>query len=524
MKLLIIGGVAGGASAAARARRLDESAEIVLIEKGEHISFANCGLPYHVGGTITARGSLIVMSPEAFKTRTNIDVRTSHEAIFIDRQTKKVRIVEKPTGREYDEAYDKLILAPGSKPVRPSIPGIDDPDVLTLWNIPDMDAIIKRIEAGSGSSVVVGGGFIGLEIAENLRKRGVETSLVEMLPQLMPPMDPEMSKPIEAILTANGVALHLNNGVVRIERENGELTVHLKSGGKLHAGFVVMSVGVTPNSELAKKAGLELGQRGGIVVDSHLRTSDPDIFAVGDAIQVNDLTLNKPAMIPLAGPANRQGRMAAANALGGSESYKGSLGTAVCKVFDLSVASVGANEKRLRQEGIEYQKLYLHPFSHASYYPGAEMMHVKVLFGRDGRLLGSQIVGRAGVDKRIDVLATAMRGGMKVADLEELELAYAPPYGSAKDPINFIGFNAVNILSGNSRVAYADEIPKDSFLLDGPPARGVRVWRDPRGCQHPSWEAKVAFPGAAQGQADCRLLPCRSPWLSGRAHSPPERV
>ncbi len=466
MKLVIVGGVAGGASAAARARRLSEDAQIVLFEKGPHISFANCGLPYHIGETITERGNIVLLPPEALKGRAGIDVRIRQEVIDIDRAAKKIRVRNAADGAEYDESYDKLILSPGSRPIRPPIPGVDDPDVLTLWTIPEMDEIKKRVDAGKRRAVVVGGGFIGLEIAENLIARGVETSLVELLPQVLPPLDPEMVRPLEETLARHGVALHLKSGVTRIDRADGALKILLQDGSVLTADFVVMAAGVRPNVELAKGAGLAIGAAGGIAVDEHMRTSDPDIFAVGDAIQVKDLVLGTPAMIPLAGPANKQGRIAADNAFGASESYKGTIGTSIVKVFELAAASAGPSEKKLRQAGIAYEKLYLHPFSHASYYPGAGMMCMKILFAPDGRLLGAQVVGVDGVDKRVDVLATAIRAGMKVGDLEELELAYAPPYSSAKDPVNFVGFAASNILKGDTKVAHADAIPDGALLLD----------------------------------------------------------
>jgi NADPH-dependent 2,4-dienoyl-CoA reductase/sulfur reductase-like enzyme/rhodanese-related sulfurtransferase len=473
VKLVIIGGVAGGASAAARARRLDERAEIVLFERGEHISFANCGLPYHVGETIPKRGSLLVMTPGRFKARAGIDVRVRHEVTAIDPAAHTVTALDLQTREIRVESFDKLILSPGATPIRPRIPGIDDPLVATLWTLADMDRIKAQVDAGARRVVVVGGGFIGLELAENLRQRGVGVTIVEMAPQLLSTLDAEMTAPLASELAEHGVDVMLSRTVTAIRRDipagphatAPELRVGLGDGRELPADLVVLATGVRPNSELAGAAGLAIGPRGGIVVDSRLRTSHPDIFAVGDAIQVTD-ALGNPAQIPLAGPANRQGRIAADNAFGGDREYRVTFGTSVVKLFRLTAAGTGATEKALRQAGIPYGKIYLHPYSHATYYPGARMMHLKLLFARDGRILGAQIVGRDGVDKRIDVLATAMQAGATVFDLQNLELAYAPPYGSAKDPVNFAGFVAANALSGRTDLAHADALPEGALLLD----------------------------------------------------------
>jgi len=468
MKVVIVGGVAAGASAAARLRRLDEHAEIVLFERGEDVSFANCGLPYHVGGVIAERQSLLVMPPARFKGRMAVDVRVRHEVVAIDRAAHAVRFVNLATGESGSEPYDKLLLATGSTPLRPPLPGVDDPDVLTLWTMKDMDAIKQRAEGETRRAVVIGGGFIGLEAAENLRRRGVAVTLVELLPQVLPTLDPELATALHAELTENGVALRLGTAVEGFERtaRNG-LVVRLRGGGTLEADLVVLSVGVRPNAELAKAAGLPVGDRGGIVTDGTMRTADPDIYAVGDAIQVTDPVLGVPTQIPLAGPANRQGRLAA-DAMSGIAvtPYRGTWGTSIVKIFGLAAASVGASEKALKRAGVAFEKIYLHPFSHATYYPDAQMMHLKLLFSREGRILGAQAVGRDGVDKRIDVLATAMQAGLKVTDLARLELAYAPPYGSAKDPVNFAGFVAENVLSDMTRLAYADAIPAGACLLD----------------------------------------------------------
>jgi NADPH-dependent 2,4-dienoyl-CoA reductase/sulfur reductase-like enzyme len=468
MKVVIIGGVAGGASAAARLRRLDEKAEIVLFERGEYVSFANCGLPYHMGGVIAERDKLLVMTPERFKARLAVDLRLRHEVVSIDRAARTVRALNVVTGETVTETYDKVLLATGSTPVRPPLPGADDPDVMTLWTMGDMDAIKARAEEDVKRAVVVGGGFIGLEAAENLRHRGVEVTLVELLPQVLPAIDPEMAAWLHKELGQNGVALRLGAAVERFSRDlKGQLRVHLKGGEALETELVVMSVGVRPNSALARDAGLAIGERGGIVTDGAMRTSDPDIYAVGDAVQVTDPVLGVLTQIPLAGPANKQGRLAA-DALAGLPvaPYRGTWGASIVKVFGLTAASVGASEKALKRAGAAYEKVYLHPFSHATYYPGAQMMHLKLLFSRDGRVLGAQIVGGEGVDKRIDVLATAMQAGLTVAALERLELAYAPPFGSAKDPVNFAGYVAGNVLSGTVHQVFADALPAGALLLD----------------------------------------------------------
>jgi len=472
MKVAIIGGVAGGASAAARARRLDETAEIVLFEQGEYISFANCGLPYHVGEAIPRRDSLLVMTPARFIARTGVDVRIRQEVTAVDPAAHTLSIMDRATGNTYTESYDKLILSPGAGPIRLDVPGADDPAVMMLWTLPDMDRIKARVDAGIQRAVVVGGGFLGLELAENLRLRDVEVVLVEMLPQVMPPLDPEMAQPLIAELERNGVKVLLGSTVTAVRRlaDRGgsgtpEVVVGLGDGREFPADLVVFAIGVRPNSSLAKSAGLATGERGGIVVNARLQTSHPDIYAIGDAIQITD-ALGLSSQIPLAGPANRQGRISADNVFGAEREYKTTFGTSVVKVFDMTAACTGATEKALRKAGVPHEKVYLHPYSHATYYPGARMMHLKLLFTREGRILGAQIVGNDGVDKRIDVLATAMQAGLTVYDLQELELAYAPPYGSAKDPVNFAGFVASNLLRGETQVVHADALPEGSLLLD----------------------------------------------------------
>jgi len=465
-KLVIIGGVAGGASAAARARRLDENLQITVFERGKYISYANCGLPYHLSGAIPARESLLLMSPELFNERFNVQINTSHLVTAIHPGEHRVSVRNLVTGLEFTEDYDKLILSPGSSPVIPRIPGVEDRDVYVLWTIPDMDAIKGRISPGR-SAVVVGGGFIGVEVAENLAEAGVQTTLVEMQTTILPPLDDEMTVPLEKALVQNGVNLRTSSSVSAFRRNSNGLFVELNTGESIPVDFAVMSVGVRPNGELAGEAGIEVTQTGSIVVNERMETSIKDIFAVGDAVQVTDPVTGKKACIPLAGPANRQGRIAAENALGGNSIYRGTIGTSIVKVFHLAAGSTGANEKTLMAAGIDYRKLYIHPVSHASYYPGAARMSIKLLFSpKKGVILGMQAVGEDGIDKRLDVVATAIRNDLTVHDLEDLELSYAPPFGSAKDAVNYAGFVAVNMLSGLTEQVYPDDIPDNCFLLD----------------------------------------------------------
>jgi len=449
MKLLIVGGVAGGASAAARSRRLSEGAEIVVFERGPDVSFANCGLPYYVGGEIAERDKLLVTTPQQLRTRFNLDVRTRTSVEGIDRAAKKVRVRDLTSGREYEETYDKLLLAPGAAPLRPPLPGIDSPGIFTLRNLQDVDRIKERVDRGVRQAVLLGGGFISLELAENLVRRGVATTVVEKNDQILTPFDREMTTPIAGHLAAKGVTLLLGQTAEGFEETHDGLVVVLKSGQRLPAQLVVVGVGVRPENELAVDAGLEVGPRGGIRVNDRLQTSDPDIYAVGDAIEVTDFVTGDPAQVPLAGPANRQGRIAADNIFGRDTAYRGTQGTAIVGFFDRTAAITGSSEKSLRRADLPFRKVYVHPTHHAGYYPGAEPMTLKVLFHPEtGKLLGAQAVGGAGVDKRIDVLAVAIQAGMTVFDLEEMELAYAPQYGSAKDPINMAGFVAGGLLRG----------------------------------------------------------------------------
>ena len=460
VKIVIVGGVAGGASTAARARRLSETAEIIILERDDYVSFANCGLPYHIGGEITEREALLLQTPTSLKTTLNLDVRTGHEVKVIDRAAKIVTVHDRAKGQDYQESYDKLVLTQGANPVRPPLPGIDHPRLFTLRNIPDMDAIKAVVDQGAQRAVVVGGGYIGMEIAEALRHRALAVDLVEMLPQVMPPLDPEMSNDLGYHMESHGVTLHLGVTAKSFADEDGQMSVHLSDGTTLLCDLAIMAVGVRPASSLAQQAGLELGPRGGIKVDGHMRTSDPDVYAAGDMVEVTDTVTGEQVILPLAGPANRQGRIVADHIFGRPSSYHSTQGTAVLKVFEMTGGCTGASEKVLRRSQIPFEKVYIHPSGHAGYYPGTAPMQLKLLFTPDtGRILGGQIVGYDGVDKRLDVLATAIRAGMTVYDLEELELAYAPPYGSAKDPINMAGFVAANLLRGDVRFWYSEEYP-----------------------------------------------------------------
>ncbi len=450
MKLLIVGGVAGGASAAARSRRLSENAEIILFERGPDVSFANCGLPYYVGGEIAERAKLLVTTPEQLRIRFNLDVRIRTSVEAIDRSAKKVRVRDLASGREYEETYDKLLLAPGAAPMRPTLPGIDLPGIFTLRNLQDVDHIKATVDRGVKQAVLLGGGFISLELAENFVRRGVATTVVEKNDQILTPFDREMTTPIAEHLATKGVSMLLGQTAEGFEQTPDGLMVCLQSGQRLPAQLVVVGIGVRPENMLAVDAGLEVGPRGGIRVNDLLQTSDPDIYAVGDAIEVTDFVSGDPMQVPLAGPANRQGRIAADNIFGRATKYRGTQGTAILGFFDRTVAMTGNSEKSLRRSNRPFRKVYVHPTHHAGYFPGAEQMTLKVLFHPEtGTLLGAQAVGGAGVDKRIDVLAVAIQAGMTVFDMEEMELAYAPQYGSAKDPINMAGFVAGGLLRGD---------------------------------------------------------------------------
>ena len=460
MKVVIVGGVAGGASAAARLRRLDESAEIIMFERGEYISFANCGLPYYIGGEITKKSALTLQTPQSFNARFNVDVRVNSEVTSIDPKAKTVTVRSKDRG-EYTESYDKLILSPGAAPIRPPMEGADNARVFTLRNIPDTIKIREYVEEEfPESAVVVGGGYIGVEMAENLKNAGVAVTIVELADHVIAPLDYDMACDVHRYLKEKGVGLILKNGVQAIKEEGGKLKLTL-SDGEIETDMVIMAVGVRPDTALAKEAGLELNKRGAIVVNEHMLTSDPDIYAVGDAVEVTDFVTGEKADIPLAGPANKQGRIAADNICGIPTTYKNTLGSAVLKIFDMTVATTGVNERAAKAAGLDYDKVYTYSNSHASYYPGSTGMSIKTLYEKGtGKILGAQIVGFDGVDKRCDVLATAIRAGMTAKDLTELELCYAPPFGSAKDPVNFVGYVIENTLAGRVKNFFWDDVAK----------------------------------------------------------------
>ena len=497
-KTLIIGGVAAGAGSAARLRRLDENAQIVLLERGGFISYANCGLPYHVGDVIKARESLLVTPVEVMRGRYNVDVRICNEALSIDRNNKTVLVKNHITGEEYIESYDKLVIATGSSPLRPRIPGIDSPRILTLWTVPDTDHIRELIRGlGTKSAVVVGGGFIGLEMAENLHHAGLSVSIVEATDQVMAPVDPEMAEILHNNIRSNGVGLYLADGVASFEDKGASVDVKLSSCTVLSADIVSLSIGVRPNSQIAKDAGLELNARGGIIVNDHMQTADPDIYAAGDVVEVEDFIFGDRTMVPLAGPANKQARIVADNICGIPSTYKGTQGSSVAQVFDMAAASTGANEKALIRRGLargkDYTSILINQNSHAGYYPGAVPIYLKLLFSVDGgKIYGAQIIGQDGVDKRIDTIGTAIRLGAGVLALKDLELAYAPPFNSAKDPVNMAGFTAENVLRG--LVKFSDwKIPEDAVILD--------IREEPE-------VAEYAFPGAVcipLGQLRSRL-------------------
>jgi NADPH-dependent 2,4-dienoyl-CoA reductase/sulfur reductase-like enzyme/rhodanese-related sulfurtransferase len=469
-KVVIVGGVAGGASAAARLRRLDEQAEIIMLERGDYISYANCGLPYYIGNVITERENLLVLTSKAMKDTFNIDVRVNNEATQIYPDKKEIEIKEK-NGRVYRESYDYLILSPGAAPIRPPIQGIDADNVFTVRNVPDVDVLKGFIESSQAErAVVVGGGFIGLEMTENIHQLGIKTTIIEASDQVLAPLDYDMAVFLHKHLREAGVDLILKDAVASFIQQDGSvIAVELNSGKEIPTDMVIIAVGVKPEVDLAKGAGLAVGERGGIVVNDQMQTSDPYIFAVGDAVEVKDHVTGVAALIPLAGPANRQGRIAADVIAGRNTVYSGTQATSIAKVFDLIAASTGANEKTLKKMEMPYQVSYTHPGAYASYYPGSSVMHIKLLFDpENGRVLGAQIVGREGVDKRIDVLAAALRRKDTVFDLQELELAYAPPFSSAKDPVNLAGYTAGNIVDGDMDVIHWHEIEyldQESTLL-----------------------------------------------------------
>jgi len=470
-RILIVGGVAGGASAAARARRLSEDACIVLFERGPYVSFANCGLPYHIGGVIEDRSRLLVQTPESLYARFDIDVRVNTEIVAIDPAAKQVLARNLKTGQETRESYDALVLSPGAEPIRPGIPGADGEQIFTLRNMGDMDAILAGLRKDpAGRALVVGAGYIGLELAEQFRHRGLQVTVVERLPHVMGVADPEMTFPLQEELGRQGVDLRLGRSVTAFEREGGELVAILDDGGRIPCSLTILCVGVRPETHLARAAGLAIGTTGGILVDDRMRTSHPDIYAVGDAVEIRDFVTGDPGFIPLAGPANRQGRIAAEVIFGRDSRYKATQGTAICKVFDLTFAMTGLSETTLQRKGLPFRRIYVHPEDHATYYPGAYPITLKLLFEPvRGTILGAQAVGVGGIDKRIDVIAVAQRAGLTVFDLEDLELCYAPPFGSAKDAVNMAGFVASNVLRGDMDLWEPEELAgsmEGKMLLD----------------------------------------------------------
>lgn len=488
MKVIIIGGVAGGASAAARLRRLDETAQIILLERGQYISYANCGLPYYVGGEINQKEALTLQTPQSFRQRFGIDVRIGHEAVAIRPEKKTVLIRDLAAGEEYEESYDKLILSPGGEPARPPIPGTDDRRVFTLRTVPDSLRIREYIQQNRPRrAVVMGGGFIGLEMAENLMRAGVSVTVVEAMDHVMAALDYDMACEVQQYLRHQGVSLVLSQKVTAIDPQENGLLVHLENGETLDADLLLLSAGIRPESTLAREAGLAVNERGAIRTDSHMRTSDKNIYAVGDVVEITNLVTGLPGYVPLAGPANKQGRIAADHICGLPSEYRGTQGSSVMKLFDMTVASTGLNEDAAKAAGLNYDKIHIFSSSHATYYPGAANLTIKALFEQPtGRIFGAQVVGFDGVDKRCDVLATAIRAGMTAYDLAELELCYAPPYSSAKDPVNMAGFAIENILTGKVRQFHWDDIPR---IVDDPNA----VLLDVRTA--PEWQSG-SIPGA----------------------------
>jgi NADPH-dependent 2,4-dienoyl-CoA reductase/sulfur reductase-like enzyme/rhodanese-related sulfurtransferase len=472
-KYLIVGGVAGGMSTAARLRRNSEHDEIIVFERGEYVSFANCGLPYYIGGEIGKRNSLFVQTPDAFRARFNVDVRVRNEVLSINRKNRSLKIKDLSTGEKYTETYDKLVLSPGAMPVKLNVPGIDHPAIFTLRNIPDADRIKRHIEGNKvKTAVIIGAGYIGLEMAENLSKLGIAVSLVEALPQVLSNFDPDMAAAIQEELKRNKVEVLTGESAAEFSDKNGRLAVRLVSGKELQADMAIVSIGVLPDTGLAVEAGLELGVKNSIAVNEYMQTSDPDIYAVGDAIQVTHRVTGSKMVIPLAGPANKEGRIAADNIVfGNKKKYAGSFGAGIARIFGLTAAATGANEAMLKSAGSRYKSVVIHPPNHAGYYPGAERIALKLLFSvPDGKVLGAQCVGPGGVDKRIDVISAYMSMNGTVYDLAEFEHAYAPPYSSAKDPVNMAGFTAENIITGKVDAITWQELlesdPKEFFILD----------------------------------------------------------
>jgi NADPH-dependent 2,4-dienoyl-CoA reductase/sulfur reductase-like enzyme/rhodanese-related sulfurtransferase len=484
MKVVVVGGVAGGMSFAARARRLSEDAEIVVLERDPYVSYANCGLPYHLAGEIPNRDALLLHTPRSLAASLNLDVRTGHEVLSVDTAAQSVQVRERATGREYAEGYDALVLSTGAAPIIPPLPGVDLPQVRVLRTVPDVDALSALVNGGARRAVVAGAGFIGLEVAEALHHRGLAVTIVDLADQVLPPLDPEMARAVHDALTGAGLDVRTSTSVTAVSTGPadglgglpGEVHVHLSDGSELPADLVLLSVGVRPESTLARAAGLDLNERGAVRVDEHLLASAPHVYAVGDAIEVVDAVTGAPAVVPLAGPANRQGRAAANHLFGRPGGRAPVLATAIVRVFDTVAATTGRSSKALTAAGIAHHAVHLHPSHHAGYYPGAKPLHLKLVFSPDGRVLGAQATGSEGVDKRIDVIATAIRAGMSVDGLADLELAYAPPFGSAKDPVNMAGFAASNVLAGDLTLWHGADLDcaaPETVLLD---VRSVREY------------------------------------------------
>ncbi|RLD15197.1 MAG: CoA-disulfide reductase [Caldiserica bacterium] len=466
MRVVIVGGVAGGAATATRLRRLNEECEIVMYERGEYISFANCGLPYYIGGVIKDREGIIVVTEKEMRKKYNIDVKTKHEVVSIDRENKRVKVKNLNTGEEFEDSYDFLVLSPGANPAKPPIPGIDSDKIFTLRTIPDADRIIAEIEKGSKEVVVVGGGFIGIEVAENLKLRGLNVHVVEMLPQVLSFLDREMAEFVHEELISNGINLHLGSAVKEFRDKGDRIDVILENGKTVSGDFVVFAIGVKPEVNLARDAGLSIGKFGGIEVNERMQTSDPDIYAVGDAVEIPHCVVDMNVRIALAGPATKEARIAADNICGINSKYDCAMGTCVVKVFEISAGSCGLNSHLLKKSGIKYDSLYVWGFGHASYYPDAKPLYIKVLYSpEDKRILGAQVVGYEGVDKRVDVLATAMKFGANLVDVKDLNLSYAPPFGSSKDLVNYVGFVAENIFRGLSPSISPYEV--DDYIKKG---------------------------------------------------------
>lgn len=463
MKIVIIGGVAGGATAAARLRRLSETNEIIIFEKGEHVSFANCGLPYHIGGVIADRSKLVLHTPTSLKTRFNLDVRVFNKVVKINKEAKTVEVQNIITQEIYSESYDTLVLSPGAEPFRPNISGIDSDKIMTLRNVADMDKIIAKTK-DLKNIAVVGGGFIGLEVAENLIEKGLNTTIIELGNQVMAPVDYEFAKMVQHHAHTKNLNILVNTSVEAFEEKENEIELQLNNSKTILVDAVVLAIGVKPENELAKSAGLDLGVTGGIAVNEFMQTSDPNIYAVGDAVEVSHFINQTKVLIPLAWPANRQGRIVADNITRGNKiAYKGTLGTSIIKIFDLTVGATGLNEKLLKRYNIPYRTVTVTRANHASYYPGATNIIMKINFGEDGRIYGVQALGQEGVDKRIDVIAAAIKGNLTIYDLQEIEVAYAPSYNSAKDPVNILGYVAENMLNDDVRFINYDEL--DNYLL-----------------------------------------------------------